>query len=140
MCLAPECNMTKRDSSFADLDSPRNLRFDSWSQPMNPFRHRHASEAASTLQLLIPLQDKHFVCQAHLRHQDLTNPTPSIWLLVIGASHSNANCQSKLAPPRSIPASIRDVSTSPGPSYTYIQRSHYVPIRHSSAKIDDHGG
>ena len=64
--------------------------------------------------------------------------TPSIWLFVIGTSHFNANCQSKLAPPRSIPASIRDVSTSP--KHTYIQRSHYIPIRHSSAKIDDHGG
>ena len=40
--------MTKRDSSSADLDSPRNLWFDSWSQPMNPCRHRHASEAASS--------------------------------------------------------------------------------------------
>ena len=46
--MAPDCNMTKRDSSSADLVSPRNLRFDSWSQPMNPFRHRPASEAASS--------------------------------------------------------------------------------------------
>ena len=68
------------------------------------------------------------------------SPTPFIWLLVIDTSHSNARCQSKLEPTRSISASIRDVSTSPCTSYTYIQRSHYVPIRHSSAKIGDHGG
>ena len=40
--------MTKRNSSSADLDSPRDLRFDSWSQPMTTYRQRHASEAVAS--------------------------------------------------------------------------------------------
>ena len=40
--------MTKRNSSFANLDSAWDLRFDSWSQPMSACRPRHSSAAASS--------------------------------------------------------------------------------------------
>ena len=40
--------MPKRDSSSADLDSPRDLRFDSWSHPMSTYRQRPSSSAASS--------------------------------------------------------------------------------------------
>ena len=40
--------MTKRDSSCAELASLRDLRFDSWSQPMSAYRSRHPSGAASS--------------------------------------------------------------------------------------------
>ena len=40
--------MTKRNSSFANLDSAWDLRFDSWSQPISACRPRHSSAAASS--------------------------------------------------------------------------------------------
>ena len=127
--------MTKRDSSTADLDSPRNLRFDSWSQPMNPYRHRHASEAASSSAADSPSRQG-------LRLPG-TPATPSHYPPPPQFGYSSS------APAIPMPTANqnwhhqgadRDVSTSPGTSYPYIQRSHYIPIRHSSAKIDDHGG
>ena len=135
ICLAPDSNMTKRDSSTADLDFPRNLRFDSWSQPMNPYRHRHASEAASSSAADSPSRQG-------LRLPG-TPATPSHYPPPPQFGYSSS------APAIPVPTADqnwhhqgadRDVSTSPGTSYPYIQRSHYIPIRHSSAKIDDHGG
>ena len=40
--------MPKRDSSSADLASPRDLRFDSWSHRMSTYRQRPSSSAASS--------------------------------------------------------------------------------------------
>ena len=40
--------MTKRDSSRAELASPRDLRFHSWSQPMSAYLRRHPSGTASS--------------------------------------------------------------------------------------------
>lgn len=41
-------NMTKRDSSTANLASPRDLRMDSWLSPMSTNRHRPSTGAASS--------------------------------------------------------------------------------------------
>ena len=45
-----------------------------WSSPLS--RMCFMPPKLRPRQLLIPLQDKHFVCQAHLRHQDLTESHP----------------------------------------------------------------
>lgn len=112
--LAPVCSMTKtkRDSSSADLDSPRNLRSDSWSQPMSPFRPRHASGAASS------------AAAASSSRQGLRLPGTSVSQ---GSNQAAHHCYSSSAP--SVPMPNSNPSWQPPESYplqSELAQNHQV--------------
>ena len=123
--------MTKRDSSFADLESPRSLM-------SFPRRHsaQHGSGAASSSANAISSSSNAMLSWAYdtaplkevLNRTD--NRSPSIWLYCPSPFSSSTTCQSTRPFIGSISVTIGDVTEPSGAPHSHLQRSHSTsPVR-----------
>lgn len=137
--LAPVSNMTKRNSSSADLDSPRDLRFDSWSQPMTTYRQRHASEAVASSAAAAASSSQ------GLRLPGTSSPYGSSPLNSYGYATSAPSVPMPTThptwhqPEHYIPITIAAVPKSEGTSHPTFQGGDHRPWSQPGSPIDGHG-